>query len=272
MKLVSLNTWGGKAFKPLMNFLKEKSGGTDVFCFQEVFHTSSGVIETHGARANLYHEISLALPDFQGYFAPSQDNIDFAGPVDFELSLGKATFIKKSFPVKSWGDFFVYREGNAPNDIMSWQDLMKKPSKSAYEDLPRNVLYVRTRAVGKPLTICNFHGIAFPGSKLDTQSRLKQSNTIEKFLEGERGRKILCGDFNLLPDTKSLAILENRMVNLVKKFGIARTRSRLSPYYGKENEQKFADYLLVSPDIKICNFEVPDVAVSDHLPLVLEFS
>ncbi len=36
---------------------------------------------------------------------------------------------------------------------------------------------------------------------------------------------ILCGDFNLMPDTKSIEILETGMQNLVKNYNVTSTRS-----------------------------------------------
>ena len=52
----------------------------------------------------------------------------------------------------------------------------------------------------------------------------------------------------------------------MKETGVTSTRSH---YYTKP--EKFADYILVSPDITVVDFNVlPDV-ISDHLPLVLEF-
>ncbi len=38
MKLITLNTNGGRVFEPLMNFIKTHSSDTDIFCFQEVFN------------------------------------------------------------------------------------------------------------------------------------------------------------------------------------------------------------------------------------------
>jgi endonuclease/exonuclease/phosphatase family metal-dependent hydrolase len=40
------------------------------------------------------------------------------------------------------------------------------------------------------------------------------------------------------------------------------------PFYGK---QPFADYIFITPDIKVKNFEVPDLEISDHLPMILDF-
>ena len=92
---------------------------------------------------------------------------------------------------------------------------------------------------------------------------------IKAFLNSFQLGKILCGDFNLLPDTQSLAILETEcnLVNLIKTHNIPTTRS---PLYLKP--EKFADYTLVSRDIEVKHFEVPNVEVSDHLPMILEFS
>src|SRR3989344_4759760 len=63
--------------------------------------------------------------------------------------------------------------------------------------------------------------------------------------------KILCGDLELWPDTEIIKILEEGMVNLIKKFNIYSTRSNFFKY-----ENKFADYILVSPDIKVHDFKV----------------
>ena len=77
----------------------------------------------------------------------------------------------------------------------------------------------------------------------------------------------MCGDFNLLPNTQSLAILEEGMRNLIKEFGITSTRSEL---YTKS--EKYADYILTSPDIAVHDFKVFSDTISDHLPLMVEFS
>ena len=54
----------------------------------------------------------------------------------------------------------------------------------------------------------------------------------------------------------------------VKEYQISTTRS---PLYRNFAEMKFADYTLVSPGIEVKTFLVPQVEVSDHLPMILEF-
>ena len=57
------------------------------------------------------------------------------------------------------------------------------------------------------------------------------------------------------------------MRNLIKEYRITSTRSH---FY--ESDVRFADYVLVSPEIKVRDFRVLDDVVSDHLPLYVEFS
>ncbi len=59
-----------------------------------------------------------------------------------------------------------------------------------------------------PVTVVNFHGLWNGKGKTDTPDRIAQSQNILRFLEGVDGEIILCGDFNLLPDTESLRMFE----------------------------------------------------------------
>lgn len=259
MKLLSLNAWGGKIYQPLIEFIGKHSKDTDIFCFQEVFETTSGIDEREGFRLNLYEEFCKLLPEHQGYFAASVENY-IAGAslpnfINFNLSWGLATFIHKKFKVTSRGDFFVFRD----KDSFNPKDL---------NTLPRNMQYLTFTDGNKKFIVCNLHGIWQRGEKIDTLSRISQSEQINNFLDKYKDEaKILAGDFNLNIDTHSLEILEKKLINLIKKHKIPTTRSKLYTW-----EDKFADYILVSDKIKVLDFQVPYVEASDHLPMILEFS
>ncbi len=76
----------------------------------------------------------------------------------------------------------------------------------------------------------------------------------------------MCGDFNLLPDTQSIQILEDTgLRNLIKETGVTSTRTS---HYTKP--EKFADYAFVSKNLNIKEFKVLPDEVSDHSPLCLE--
>ncbi len=254
MRLISLNIWGGKVYQPLIDFLREVSTETDVFCFQEVFDTSSDVIEhKKGARVNIYSEMTHALPEFHGYYAPAQSGFGFSEPVDFDLSYGLAIFVKNGITIHESGDIFVYgeRNGRTTGDVST---------------MPRNLQYISFEIKDKLFTLYNFHGLWYYSEKTDNAHRLEQSKKIVSFMNNTEGEKILCGDFNLLPDTQSLSILEKGMRNLIKENNIHSTRSEL---YLKDN--KFADYTLVSAGVKVHKFTVLNRTVSDHLPMLLDF-
>jgi endonuclease/exonuclease/phosphatase family metal-dependent hydrolase len=253
VRLISLNIWGGKVYAPLLDFVQKYAGNIDIFCFQEVFYTESGHKISGDTRANIYQEIAALLLEFQGLFAHAQDGYDMDGKVNFHLSCGLAMFIKNNISLIHSGSKFVHGERNSF-------------ASRVYTNMPRNLQFVQFSTEGRDITICNFHGLWTAAGKGDTKSRIVQSEKTSQFIHSVQGEKVLCGDFNLLPDTKSLAILERGMKNLIKEYRITSTRTHL---YTKE--QKFADYILLSKETPVKDFRVLEDVVSDHSPLLLEF-
>lgn len=269
MKLISLNIWGGNAYDAFMSFVREHAADTDIFCFQEVFRSDSGVAVSRGTHINILSDITAALPGFRGFFQPMQENIDIKGAIDIADEFGLATFVRPPLAVEKEGFLPVFREPGS----MEGND---------FETLPHILQYARLARSGAPFTVAHVHGMSRPGTKLDTEDRIEQSRRIVSFLAGEPGPKILCGDFNLMPETESIAMIERgsppsqelrraSMRNLIRDFGITDTRGALSHAKWPDSHQYFADYTFVSADVKVKSFEVPQVPVSDHLPMVLEF-
>lgn len=260
MKIISLNIWGGSVYEPLMEFLKAHRGSTDVFCFQEVLASPRKDIETsHGDRVHILEELIAALPEFNHHFSIAYENRDRAGKVDFELKEGHATFFKKSISPILSGEIKLH-SGHEDDEFTQ---------STTYR--PRSFGYIKIPWKEGTVTIVNIHGFTFLGDdKLDRPERIEQSKRIKEFAENEKGSVVLCGDFNLLPETESIAILESSFVNLIKKFGIRDTRGTLDPWHGKPGANEFSDFVFVSPDLEVVGFEVPDAKISDHLPLILE--
>jgi len=261
MKLICLNIWGGRAYEPLVKFVREQAESTDIFCFQEVFRSPRKDIEkTEKTRIHILDELAAVLPDFNYVFHSDMSGFDNSGPVDFELEVGQAEFVKKSFPITSSGESEIY---SGQNDI----------SFKKYNFIPRNFGYFRTMRNGKPLTVINIHGLTGkPDDKLDTPERLQQSRAIKEFALNEKNSVIVCGDFNVLPETESITMFYDSFAELVKKFNISTTRSKISPWYGTPNRMEFSDYAFISPGIEVTDFKVPEAEISDHLPLILEFN
>ncbi len=254
IKLVSLNAWCGRALYPLMSFFRNYQDKIDIFCLQEIVNSDQKISDERHPEEHicgpLFEKISKELKDFEGSFAYFDDDPN-------RMSL--AVFIRRTLPVKNIEDLVIYRPAK-PKEIGS---IMFTARKLQYVTLDIN---------GQDLIIANYHGLWNGGPKADVPERIEQSNKIKSFLNTKSGQKILCGDFNLLPDTESMAILEKGMRNLVKEYKVNSTRTSLYRHDHDKDVPKFADYILATQDVNIREFKVlPDV-VSDHAPLYLEFS
>jgi len=244
MKIITLNTWGGRINRELMVFLK-KNQDVDVFCFQEIYHRATYIHVEQGGidpNLNLFDDIEKILPNHIGYFRPH-----------YIETYGLAIFVKKELLVEMENECFIHRyKGYIPEGEVS--------------NHARNVQVVILKINGDKLNIFNFHGLRDVKGKTDTQDRLNQSKKLIKYMTQFDGPKILCGDFNLEPQTESLKLIEKLpMRNLVKEYKITSTRTS---YYIKEI--RFADYILVNDEVKVIDFQVLPDEVSDHSPLELE--
>ena len=75
---------------------------------------------------------------------------------------------------------------------------------------------------------------------------------------------ILAGDFNAFMG-------ENEIQLLMSASGLQNADKKMQPSYPSHNPRKHLDFILHSPEIKISKFWMPDVQLSDHLPLVVDF-
>ena len=248
MKLINLNTWGGVVYEPLVEFIKKYSIDTDVFCFQEVFHNATKIdpLLNTETRPKLFSELQDILSGFNGYHFPTYEG-DHGG---------LAVFIKKSFVVDKVDNLVIFSETNTITDRNS-EDFFA---------MGRNLQRIKLNYFGKECTVFNFHGMWVFKGKIDTKKRIEQSEKIKEIFDESKGARILCGDFNLDPETKSIEMLSDGNQNLIREYKITSTRSSL---YKKPT--KFADYVIVSPEVEVVDFKALQDKVSDHLPLLLEF-
>jgi len=253
MKLITLNIWGGKIYEPLIEFFEHHAKDTDIFCLQDLlFGSEPSFTAVSGGRINIFNELKKILSDFNYSIFRTPGESHFHDELlDSNIGCGQAIFVRKSFPILESGGFRTpeaefFRGGDLANGKHHW---------------------VKFRSNGEDFTVMNVHGMWQRDSKKsDTPKRMTQSQNIKNFFDSVTGKKILCGDLNLAPNTEAMRILEENMVNLVKKYKIDSTRSS---HYTKEG--KFADYILVSEDVEVSNFKVLPDEVSDHLALMAEF-
>ena len=258
MRLISLNTWGGRIFEPLVQFIKREAPVTDIFCFQEIYFENIFRDNASGIRTDLAEQIKNILP---GFLMVERLASDVAHADDMEPNsaarIGEAIFVKKPMEVIESGGFHTFNPDR--------ESLNEK-----IESTTGNFQFVKIQHGGEDYLVGNIHGIWFPGSKFDTVKRIEQSRNLKDWIKEYSGKKVLCGDFNLQPATESISMIDSDMRDLIKEFKIKSTRSH---YYA--NMEKYADYIadyiFVSRDIKVNDFKVITDEVSDHLPLLLDF-
>jgi hypothetical protein len=236
LRIIFLNSWFGKVGKPFLDFLKNESPKTDIFCFMEF-------------SPELFAGVSKILLGYNGFIEKGM-NLESWGVTDCQV-----IFAKNNLEVLSSGELKIYK--NTPEDTGF-------------------ASYITFKKDGRIINLLNVHGKSRPGHKRDVPERINQSNVIIEFMKDKKGPKIIGGDFNLYPDTQSVKMFENAGYrNLIKDFEIKNTRNEISWREFQEiqgfQKQHFADYVFVSEDVKVKNFEVPYMEISDHLPLILNF-
>jgi len=220
MKIIFLNTWGGRCKEAISAFLEEQRHTTDIFCFQE---------------------FRLDMP------ALSKSRLtDYTETVFQKDAFSQALYVNKNIPVLLSGPLL--------------QD-------TSHVGLGA---YIKVRYRDTDLYVCNIHGDSVPGDKQDTESRLRQSREILDFFKGKEGLKIIGGDFNLLPETESIALFrDSGYRDLIREFQIATTRNHLA-WDKYSSKQYYDDYMFASPELEVQHFSVPALEISDHLPLIVE--
>jgi len=250
-------------FEPLAEWLPHC--GADVLCLQEVTRTP-GLAgwtrfddgeRTLPQRANLFEDVRAALPRHQAMFLASD-----AGPVSdgggsvHVQDFGLATFVDECIPVIGQAAAFVHSSFVEHHE---W----------AIADRPRIAHAVRfvDRDAGHIVTVAHLHGLRDPDGKADTPARRAQAERLASLVADIRmagDLAVVCGDFNVLPDSETFAVLG--ALGLVDLVGTTDTRASRYP-----KPVRHANYLLVSDPEAVKQFEVLQAPeVSDHRPLVLD--
>jgi endonuclease/exonuclease/phosphatase family metal-dependent hydrolase len=242
IKLITLNIWGGHVHEPLLQFI-EAHQDIDIFCLQEVYDQASHKIsrDDRVVYLTIFAELQALLPNHVGFFRPVVNDM-----------YGIAMFVKKTLTMINEGESTIHTNSNFSG---------MGPEHS------RNLHYATFSHNHKIYTVLNVHGLWNGKGKADSPERIAQSQKIRDFMDSIDTPKIVCGDFNLRPDTKSLAMIANGMTDLIKTYDIHSTRTSFYP-----KAEKYADYIFSSPEIKIIHFAVLPDEVSDHSPLLLEFN
>lgn len=242
LKLVTLNVWGGRVREPILEYFS-KNKDVDIFCLQEVYHNAPSKISDEDCYLNLnfFGEVSEILNNHTPYFRPVVNNI-----------YGIGVLIKNTVTVTDEGQIVIYENKD-------YEGVGPRHSRIAQ--------WVKCTHDGSDYVIVNVHGLWNGKGKKDSEDRIIQSKKIKEFVDACRAPVIICGDFNLEPNTDSLEILSSGMNDLIKENNITSTRTS---FY--EKDVRYADYIFTSDNVTVNKFDVIEDEVSDHNALELEFS
>lgn len=264
MRIVSVNAWGGALYDELMAWLEELAPAADVVALQEVTRAPGARgwtrfedrDRTLPQRADLMGDLARVLPRHDGWFTVCD-----TGPVSVDDAVhrehfGLAMFVRDSFT--RVGSREAYVHGSYTDHGATWP----------HSDRPRAAQVARLRLPdGRFVTLGHLHGLRDAAGKGDTPARREQAKRLAELVQSVRepgDLVVVCGDFNLLPDSETFAILSE--IGLTDLVGTADTRA--SRY---RKPVRHASYLLVSDPGAVQRFEiVTEPEVSDHRPLLLD--
>lgn len=259
MKLISFNI-GIKIHnsKEIGEFINSEE--PDVVALQEIMrHLDDSVFEMYKSKTEIEKVISEKLP--YSFFGPLwiTNKMKMNGKIhrDFNGFVEQGNQIISRFPIKKATNEFFYQNYSL---ITDWSDFHTM-------DHPRAVQVMELDVNGKRLQVLNVHG-TYTKDKKDNERTIKQCqhilNSAKKHLP-----TIIVGDFNLLPNTKSIELLDKEYFNLIKLYYIKTTRPDFQDEHDTGNN--VVDYIFVNNKIKVRDFKVINTSISDHLPLVLDF-
>lgn len=257
MKLLDLNI-GIKLDNnnQVIEFIKKENA--DICTFQEAMN---GIDDTCYANFKSKNKITEIENYKYNAFAPlfvasgiTKNNVvvrDFGGKAE------QGSLIISKHNIKEHYNEFYYNEYKYSYDATHFKE----------SDWCRSIQNAILEVDGKELQIINVHGI-WNKDKIGDDRTIKQSKFIL-----DKIRKdipvIVVGDFNLLPNTESIELLNNELVNLIDKYNIKSTRPNFDDGLDKGN--MVCDYIFVNDKVKVNDFKVIESNISDHLPLILDF-
>lgn len=250
IKVVCLNVWiGGILFAELLDFLRTENA--DILLLQEVRSNSGKNLpreyQTHQV---LQKELGYEYASFAPAFI---DSINSQEVVQGNLVLSK-------YPLREIKTIFY----DIPFGIR-----IDEPE--YYAVTPRNLQHVLVEIGDKSIHLFNTQGI-WGTNGLDTERRIAMGKIIAHEVS-QVSPVLLAGDFNILPESETISLIEKQLVSVFKdelttSFNVTRKNLLLSPGYANS----VVDMFFVSKELIVQNHYCPQVDISDHLPLVVELS
>lgn len=243
MKIIQLNIWGGKLGLQVVDFLKKEK--PDFVCMQEVN-------DLKGRAGYKFFSTLEEIRDKSGFEYSAMSASYSSRYMERELEYGNA--ILSNYKILSSKTVFTRGEYRRNFDI-------EKDDGNI-----RNLQIAKVATDSGEINFLNHHGHHIQDSKLGDDETVRQMRVIAGAIEKLNGPVILCGDFNLSPESDSIKIIEEKLTNLSVKYGLKNTYNQFG------TSSAVCDYIFINDSVNISDFRMADEIVSDHNALILEFS
>ncbi len=241
MKILSLNVWQGRLERVLLKHLETLD--FDFACMQEAVEyegRSGGLVSSYG-------KVGASLRLTNQFFSP----LTAMKLGSRDIAFGNATYSGIPFSETST----IFTRGKYKDDFDFDID----------DYNVRAFQHSLVEVGSKKIHLLNHHGHHIDAHKLGDDETLRQIKQIADYIKQLDGAVILCGDFNLAPESESIQLLNDLLRNLPVENSLETTRSRLT--YKKE----VCDYIFVNERVDVKTFSMDETIVSDHNALVLDF-
>lgn len=238
---MTLNVWQGRLERVLLKHLEQQN--IDFACMQEAVDykgKTGGIISS-------YSKIGASLRLDQQFFSPL--NTTKFGNND--LSFGNVIYSKLPF-TKSEN---IFTRGSYKADFDFDVD----------DYNIRALQHVTVEIGDKKLHILNHHGHHIDAHKLGDEETMRQTAMIIDYIKQLNGAVILCGDFNLSPESESIKQFDSILQNLSVTNSLETTRSLLT------HKKEVCDYIFVNHNVNVKGFSMDKTIISDHNALILDF-
>ena len=246
IKFIQINIYKGKYLDSLLDFLKSQD--PDIISMQEVTAAEMNLCDK---TLDLFEYFKKEL-GLNGVLDKVMQPIDSKGSY-----LGNAVFSKhqiidsETLVLKTFNEFTLAKFHDFKN----------------FTNFPRNLLSAECVLDGQKIRAISWHA-AWTAPPADTEETLRQAKLVADFLGNLKEPFILGCDMNAVPQSKTAGLINKAANNLMMNSGVLQTNH---PKIHKIAPRGFLiDYIFTSHHFKLKKLEVPEVTISDHLPVIAE--
>lgn len=250
LSIFQLNIHSDNHWDNLVSFLKSNS--FDILLFQEI--TGLGTIcGTINSKRDCFRDLSMLLE--AGYCGELAISNGFtSGP---DAYIGNAVFYNKKFTLINKKTIILNSlESPFPSDSIS------------FENTGHNILHLDLSVNNKLLSVLTTHG-AWAKTSEEHPHQTEQGEKLLAYLKNISTPFIFTGDLNLNPAQPLIQKISELARNLITENNIPNT---LNPRLHRSGNLfpggVAVDYIFVSQDLKLIDFEVVENDISDHFGLI----